>query len=402
MSNFSKAHLRKRAPNFSLFVVIVLLVIFGIIFLSSASSVISFQEYGDSRYMFIKQVFGIILGFILMGAFYKIDVKFWKKVSFPLIAVSLIALVAVLIPHIGVQHGGARRWIDLGPIQIQPSDLLKFSIIIYLASLFEKKGQDVRDFMRGTLPFLALLGVMVILVMAQPDMGTLLVIVVIAITMYFVSGAKASHLLGIGATGVAGLLALIKISPYRMQRFLVFLNPSQYADHAVGYQTKQALIAIGSGGLIGRGFGQSLQKYRYLPEASTDSIFAIIGEEKGLLGTIGICFLFAAFGFLGYQIAKDTKDAYTRLIAVGITSWVVFQAILNICAALSLVPLTGVTLPFISFGGTSIVLMIASCGILLNISSSTRERVGNESNPSGRGNGGSRYAALGNHSRIKR
>ncbi len=402
MSNFSKAHLRKRSPNFSLFIVIVLLVILGIVFLSSASSVISFQEYGDSRYMFLKQVFGIILGFGLMGVFYKIDVRFWKRIAFPLMVITLISLVAVLIPHIGVAHGGARRWIDLGPIQIQPSDFLKFSAIVYLASLFEKKGREVRDFMHGTLPFLILLGVMVLLVMAQPDMGTLLVVIVIAITMYFVSGAKASHLLGIGAAGIVGLLALIKISPYRMQRFLVFLNPSAYSNHAVGYQTKQALIAIGSGGLIGRGFGQSLQKYRYLPEAATDSIFAIIGEEKGVIGTVGICFLFAAFGFLGYKIAQNARDAYTRLLAVGITSWIVFQAILNICAALSLVPLTGVTLPFISFGGTSIVLAIASSGILLNISSNAQERTENENNPGRRGDRRSRYAALGNHSRTKR
>ncbi len=395
MSDLRRNYLRKRSPNFNLFVVIVLLVIFGIIFLSSASSVISFQEYGDSRYMFLKQVVGIVMGFGLMGAFYKIDVRYWKRIAFPLMVVSLVALVAVLIPHLGVEHGGAKRWIDIGPIQLQPSEFLKFSTIIYLASLFEKKGQDVRDAINGLLPFVGLIVVMAALVMAQPDLGTLIVIVAIAGSMYFVSGAKASHLLGIGITGLAGLGILVKVSPYRMQRFLVFLNPSAYTNHAVGYQTQQALIAIGSGGLIGRGFGQSLQKYRYLPEASTDSIFAIIGEERGLIGTVGICLLFAAFGFIGYQIAKNTKDVYTRLIAVGITSWIVFQAVLNICAALSLVPLTGVTLPFISFGGTSIVLTIASCGILLNISSNTGERTTNENNFGGRRNRRPRYAATG-------
>jgi len=376
--------IRKSSPDFNLFIIIVALVGFGIIFLSSASSVISFEEYNDSRYMFLKQVFGIIVGFVGMGIFYKLDVQKWKKWAFPLFIFSLITLVLVFIPGIGVHHGGARRWIDIGPIQLQPSELLKFSIIIYLATLFEKKGHEVRDMYSGFVPFLGLLGLMTVLIMAQPDMGSLLVLILIAGIMYFVSGARGTHLVALGAAGVAGIFLLIKISPYRMQRFLVFLNPSAYADQAAGYQTKQALIALGSGGIWGRGFGQSLQKYRYLPEASTDSIFAIIGEERGLIGAVGIFILFIAFGYFGFRIARHAGDIYTRLIAVGITSWIVFQAVLNICATLSLVPLTGVTLPFISFGGTSIVMAIASCGILLNISRKAKERIDNENYSSGR------------------
>lgn len=366
-----KRSLRKSTPDYNLFFIVVLLVIFGIIFLSSASSVISFQEYNDSRYMFLKQVAGIIAGFAMMGVFYKVDINFWKKWSFPVLVVSIAALIAVFIPFIGVEHGGAKRWIDIGPVQLQPSEFLKFSIIIYLASLFEKKGHQIRDAYSGLMPFVALMVLMGALIMAQPDMGTLIVIILISISMYFVSGAPVKHLAYIGLSGVAGLILLIKVSPYRMQRFLVFLNPGAYVDHAAGYQTKQALIAIGSGGLIGRGFGQSLQKYRYLPEASTDSIFAIIAEEKGLIGAVFIFALFAAFGYFGFKIAKNAGDTYTRLLATGITSWIVFQAILNVCATLSLVPLTGITLPFISFGGTSIVMAIASCGILLNISRKT-------------------------------
>ncbi len=389
--------LRKNSPDVNLLIVIILLVISGVIFLSSASSVISFQEYGDSRYMFMKQVLAIIVGFVGMGIFYKLDLKFWKKLAFPAMVVSIIILVAVFIPGLGVQHGGARRWIDIGPIQIQPSDFLKFSVIIYLATLFEKKGREVRDLYNGFIPFLVLLGVMGILIMAQPDMGSLLIIIIISGVMYFVSGARKSHLLSLIVTGFGGLLLLVKISPYRMQRFLVFLNPSHYANHAVGYQTQQALIAIGSGGIIGRGFGQSLQKYRYLPEAATDSIFAIIGEERGLIGTVFVLVLFVLFGYFGFKIANRAGDTYTRLLAVGITSWIVFQSILNIAAALSLVPLTGVTLPFISFGGTSVVLVIASCGILLNISRNTKERGDNESHSSGRRVRRTRSAAFSSH-----
>ncbi|MEK7447547.1 MAG: putative lipid II flippase FtsW [Patescibacteria group bacterium] len=383
MSSFSR-RLRKSSPDINLFFVIIVLVIFGIIFLSSASSVISFNEYNDSRYMFLKQVVGIIIGFIAMWIFYKIDVQSWKKVAFPMLVVSIITLIAVFIPGLGVEHGGAKRWIDIGPIQIQPSEFLKFSIIIYLATLFEKKGHEVQDMYGGFIPFLVLLGVMGLLIMAQPDMGTLIVIVMISVVMYFVSGAKMSHLGVMTAGGIAAFIILIKLSPYRVQRFMVFLDPGKYADQSAGYQINQALIAIGSGGIIGRGFGQSLQKYRYLPEAATDSIFAIIAEERGLLGAAFICVLFAAFGYFGFKIARGAGDVYTRLIAVGITSWIVFQATLNICATLSLVPLTGVTLPFISFGGTSVVMAIASCGILLNISRNTKERTNDEGYRSGR------------------
>jgi len=367
MKSFTRS-IRKSSPDLNFFIVIILIVIFGVIFLSSASSVISFHEYNDSRYMFLKQVVAIIIGFIAMGIFYKIDISHWKKWAIPMLVASVITLIAVYIPGIGVEHGGAKRWIDIGPIQIQPSELLKFSMIIYLATLFEKKGREVKDMYGGLIPFMAILALMGVLVMAQPDLGTLLVIIMIAGIMYFVSGAKTSHIVYLGTAGILGVIALIKLSPYRMQRFLVFLNPGDYADKAVGYQINQALIAIGSGGIIGRGFGQSLQKYRYLPEAATDSIFAIIAEEKGLIGAAFIFFLFVAFGYFGFKIAREAEDVYTRLLAVGITSWIVFQAILNICATLSLVPLTGVTLPFISFGGTSVVMVIASCGILLNIS----------------------------------
>jgi len=347
--------------------------------------------------MFLKQVVGIIIGFLFMGVFYKVDVQHWKKIAFPMLVVSVCTLIAVFIPGLGVEHGGAKRWIDIGPLQIQPSEFLKFSIIVYLATLFEKKGADVQDTYSGLIPFLVLVGFMGLLIMLQPDMGTLLVLVVISVAMYFVSGAKISHLAFMGAGGIAGILLLIKVSPYRMQRFLVFLNPEQYADKPAGYQTKQALIAIGSGGIIGRGFGQSLQKYRYLPEASTDSIFAIIAEERGMIGAGLIFFLFALFGYFGFKVARGAGDMYTRLLAVGITSWIVFQAVLNICATLSIVPLTGVTLPFISFGGTSVVMAIASCGILLNISRNSKERINDESSRSGRRVRRPRSAAFSGH-----
>lgn len=378
MSTFAR-RIRKSSPNVNLFFVIIALVITGIIFLSSASSVISFNEYNDSRHMFLKQVVAILLGFAGMWFFYKIDIKRLKKYALPILILSVITLIAVFIPGLGVEHGGAKRWIDLGPVQVQPSEFLKFSIIVYLATLFEKKGQEIQDMYSGLAPFIILLVIMGALIMAQPDMGTLIVLVMISVIMYFVSGAKLSHLGAMGLAGVFAFILLIKTSPYRMQRFLVFLNPAEYADKDSGYQVNQALIAIGSGGIIGRGFGESLQKYRYLPEAATDSIFAIIAEERGLVGALLVCILFAAFGYFGFKIARGAGDVYTRLVVVGITSWIVFQAALNISATLSMVPLTGVTLPFISFGGTSVVMAIASCGILLNVSKNTKERVKDES-----------------------
>lgn len=397
MKNFSRMNPKKKGPSFSLLFIILALVVVGIIVISSASSVISLQTYDDSSYMLKKQIFNVILGLIALAVAYRVDSRIWKKLSAPLLIISLILLVAVLIPGIGSSHGGASRWLNLGPFgSLQPSEVLKFSLVIYLASLFEKKGTEIRTFLHGLLPFSAILVLVAILIMSQPDLGSFLVVAGLSVAVFFVSGSRLKHLGTLVVIGVAGIIALIKFEPYRMQRFLVFLNPEAHAT-GMGYQINQALLAIGSGGIWGLGFGQSRQKFQYLPEPATDSIFAIIAEEKGLIGALAIIALFAIFGYLGYQVARNANDAYSRLVAVGITSWIIVQAFLNVCAILSLVPLTGVPLPFISYGGSSIIVLLAACGILLNISKNTRE-VTDENFGSG---GRLRRAHLSDHSNCR-
>ncbi len=371
MKNFSRNNL-KDGPQISLFFLIIALVVVGIIIISSASSVISWQAYDDSSYMLKRQAINVAIGLVAMGAAYRVDSRFLKKISIPLMLLSLVFLIVVLIPGVGTSHGGATRWLYLGPFGFQPTEFLKLALVIYLASLFEKKSTDVRTMSKGLLPFLAIIGVLALLIMKQPDLGSFLIVTSIGGCMYFVSGSRFKHLVALVVVGISSIMTLIRLEPYRMARFLVFLDPEKHSNDA-GYQINQALLAIGSGGLWGLGFGQSRQKFQYLPEPATDSIFAIFAEEKGLIGALLIVVLFALFGYFGYRVAKNANDVYSRLVAAGITSWIVVQAFLNICAILSLVPLTGVPLPFISYGGSSIIFLLIACGILLNISKNSKE-----------------------------
>ncbi len=249
--------------------------------------------------------------------------------------------------------------------------MMKLSLIIYLAAWMESRREKIKDFFEGLVPFLAVLAFLSFLLIKQPDMGTLGVITLIAISIFFVSGSRLSHMLGIALGGFLILLAMIKMEVYRMNRLLVFLHP-ELDPQGIGYQINQALLAIGSGGIWGVGLGNSLQKFNYLPEPVGDSIFAIIGEELGLLGGIVLIVLFLILSLRGLQIAKRAPDIFSLLLSVGIISWIFFQSFINICAISGIMPLTGIPLPFISYGGTSIVFLMAGVGILLNISKQTK------------------------------
>jgi cell division protein FtsW len=373
MRSISRKSLIFSRPNYTLLLIIFVLIVVGLVVISSASSVISLENYNDSTYLLKKQIFSVIIGLGAMWAAYRVEARIWKKFSVYLLAISIFLLLLVFVPGIGVSHGGASRWLNLGPLSsLQPSEFLKFSLIIYLASLFENKGQDIRSLSKGVLPFVAIIVVLGAILMKQPDLGTFLIVAGIAVVMFFVSGSRLKHFLGMAAIGIAGIVAVIRFEPYRMERFLVFLDPEAHSG-GMGYQINQALMAIGTGGIWGLGFGQSRQKFQFLPEPATDSIFAIVAEEKGLIGAFAIVLIFIIFGYFGYKTAKNANDSFSRLLAVGITSWIIIQAFLNIFAILSLVPLTGVPLPFISYGGSSIIFMLAACGILLNISKNLKE-----------------------------
>ncbi len=357
------------------FFVILTLLTLGLTIIASAGIAYSKSRFGDSYYFLKHQFFyGFLPGLVVLYITQKIDYSFWKKVSAPIFFISLVFLVLVFIPGIGSNIYGASRWIKLGPFSFQPSEMLKLSIIIYLAAWLSGKREKIRDFFEGLIPFLIVIFLISFLLIKQPDMGTLGAIIFIAMPVFFVSGAKVSHLFWMGAGGFLALIVLIKLESYRMSRLLVFLDP-ELDPRGIGYQINQALLAIGSGGFLGRGLGKSLQKFNYLPEPVGDSVFAIIGEELGFLGTFFVVALFIFVAVRGLQIAKRAPDKFGKLLAVGIVSWIVFQAFINISAISGLIPLTGIPLPFISYGGTSLVFLFGAVGILLNISKHSEKSV---------------------------
>lgn len=353
-------------PDYILVLLVFLLVVIGTLMVYSASVVLSYTATKNPNFFFQRQIFNVFLGVIAFIVASRIHYTYWKKMAPLALFLGLIFSILIFIPGLGTYHGGAKRWLEIGPFSLQPSEFLKLGLILYFANLFEKKEREIGT-LSGLIPFLVIILLIGFLLMLQPDMGTFMVITGISIIMFFIAGANLYHLAAILGSGFLALFSLIKAAPYRMQRLLVFLDPSKDKSGA-GYQINQALIAIGSGGIFGLGFNQSRQKYQYLPEAQTDSIIAIMAEELGFLRLLIIIAIFALLILRGISIAKKAPDLFAKLTALGITSWLAVQVIINIAANLSLVPLTGVPLPFISFGGSSIVILLFAFGILTNIS----------------------------------
>jgi cell division protein FtsW len=341
----------------------------GLVMVASAGVAYGNLRFEDGAFFFKRQLFGVAVGLVALFVFQRIQYQFWRKVAIPMFFGAIGLLILVLIPGIGTSAYGAARWIQLGPIPpFQPSEVMKLALIVYFSAWFS--GKDLlrkTDFFEGVVPFLLMLGIIAFLVMKQPDTGTLGILFIIALAMFFSAGARLSHIALLFGSGLAGLGVLILLAPYRMKRLLVFLNPDHDPSGA-GYQIRQALIALGSGGFLGVGLGHSRQKFLYLPEPMTDSIFAVLGEELGFVGCVVVIALFLFFAYRGFRIAQKAPDEFGRLLAVGIVSWIVFQAFINIFAITGLMPLTGVPLPFISYGGTSLAAILGAIGILLNIS----------------------------------
>jgi len=358
-------------PDYFLLGLIFFIVLFGLVMLSSASSVESFRRYSDTYYLFRHQLInGLLPGLILFFIFSRVNFRFWEKFSVWFFVLSLILLLAVFIPGIGSGHGGATKsWINvMGLFSFQPSEIVKLFLILSLSSWFSYRGEERNgDFWNGLIPFAIALGLISLLVVLQPDIGTLVVIVTIALIIYFTAGARLSHILGLLLVGLGGFGILIAQAPYRAQRLMTFLHP-ELDPQGIGYHINQAFLAIGSGGLFGLGFGQSRQKFAYLPEVMGDSIFAVIAEELGFFFTASLIILFLLLAWRGLKLAKIINDDYARLVVVGIISWFTFQAFLNIAAMIGLMPLTGIPLPFISYGGTALATALAATGILANIS----------------------------------
>jgi len=351
-----------------LLITVILLSVFGLIMISSASVVLSYNNFGYNHYYLSHQfLYGFLPGIAFLFLFKKCDYHIFKKYAALLLIATVILLFLVFVPDLGFGLKGAHRWISFGEISFQPSEIAKLTFILYLAAWLEGRNKNLKTASNTLMPFAAIVAIISIPLIMQPDIGTFCMIALIAATMYFISGAKMSHIFAIISCGILGLIALIKIAPYRMNRLMVFLHP-ELDPQGIGYQINQAILALGSGGIFGLGFGHSRQKFNYLPEPIGDSIFAIVGEELGMIGLVIIIILFLVFAVRGFKIASKAKDDFGKLVAAGITSWITFQALMNIAAITSLIPLTGIPLPFISYGGSALVMSLAGVGILLNIS----------------------------------
>lgn len=355
------------APDIWLLIPIIALLILGMIMVYSAGSVLGFRNYGDSFYFVKRQLLFAALGVAAMIFTARTEYRVWKKFARTGLIVCFVLLVMVLIPGIGVVRGGARSWLGISSFGIQPSEFMKMGMILFLAKWLSREDYDITSFMRGLLPPLALIGSAFALIMLQPDLGTGTVMVGAALMMVFTAGARMKHLLGLAAVGAVGFAGLIAAAPYRLQRITAFLDP--WSDPlGAGYQIIQSLYAIGPGGLGGLGLGMSRQKFSYVPEPQTDFIFSILAEELGFIGGLAVLGLFLVLVWRGMRVAMSLPDRFGAYLAVGIVCMVAVQVVINIGVVIGLMPVTGITLPLISYGGSSLTLMLTALGILLNLS----------------------------------
>ena len=367
-------------PDYIFIFIVVCLILLGGLILVSVSLPISQEKFGSSFYYLNHQIlYGFLPGLILAFLAFKINLVRLKKFAPLFLLVNLIFLGMVFLPHLGVSFRGSARWINLGPISFQPSEFLKLSFILYLsswlASRTEKKFTHTTKklawgFSQTFFAFLAVIGITGIFLIFQPDISTLLVIILVATLMYFLAKTPLWHSILLIFMIILAFLVLIKIAPYRFNRILVFLNP-ELDPMGIGYQIKQALIAIGSGGIFGSGLGLSLQKFGFLPHSISDSIFAIFAEETGFLGSLVLVLLYLVFFWRGLKIGKQTGDNFSKFCAFGTTFWITLQAFVNIGSMIGILPLTGIPLPFISYGGSALISELIGVGILFNISRQT-------------------------------
>ena len=359
-------------PDYILILTTFILVIFGLIVLSSASVVISQDSFGENYHFLKHQIFyGLTIGLLGFFICQRIDYKIWKKFSLFLLVFSIILLSLVFIPQLGYSHGGARRWVHLGLISFQPFEFIKLTFIIYLSSLLSRKGETNKIIKQSIIPALSFFVIIIAILLLQPNISALTIIFLIIILIYFLAGLNIFYISSAIGFFLVALTIIIKTTSYRIGRLTVFLHP-ETDPQGIGYQINQALLAIGSGGLFGLGLGHSIQKWKYLPEVIGDSIFAIVAEELGLFGAGILIILFMILAWRGFVIAKNSSDKFGYLLAGGITGWIFFQAFINIAAISRLLPLTGVTLPFISYGGSSLIICLTAIGILVNISKQTK------------------------------
>ncbi|MBU3155122.1 stage V sporulation protein E [Clostridium estertheticum] len=356
--------------DFILFATIMILVVIGVVMVYSSSSYVAAFKYNDPEFFLKKQLMWATIGSILMVVAIKIDYHILKRYTGIIMVITILLLLVVLaFPAIN----GAKRWIPLGFASIQPSEIAKYTVVLFMAKSLDRKGEKVKEFFKGICPYLLVSGFYAGLVLLGSNLSIAAVIMIVTVIILFAVGAKFLHLFAIGSTLVAAVGALTILEPYRLARLMNFRDP--FADsQGKGYQLVQSLLALGSGGITGAGIGQSRQKCLYIPEPQTDFIFAIIGEELGLIGCTFIMLLFVIFIWRGIKTAVTSKDMYGTILGIGITSVIAIQAVINIAVVTGSMPVTGVPLPFISYGGSALVFNMVAMGILLNISRQTENK----------------------------
>lgn len=357
----------KKVDKFFLIITFLLITVGILMFVSASLGILAKNEKIFYSVLFNQLVLGLGLGLIGMYFCYKIHYKFWRKYSFLIFFLAILLTAAVFIPYLGWSHGGAQRWIQFGGFSFQPVEFLKFGFIIYFAAWLSWAKNRVQNFRFGILPFAIMLAIIAVILLKQPDTKSFILIGVTGISMLFISGVPMKYIMGVGIGVLFVLGALVFFTPYLQERIKTFINPS-IDPRGSSYQIQQSLIAIGSGGMFGRGFGQSIQKFSYLPEPQGDSIFAVLGEELGFIGATAVIFLYLLFILRGFRIANNSPDLFSRLLVSGIVILIIVQFFMHIASVTGVFPLTGVPLPFMSHGGTSLMIYLMAIGIVLNVS----------------------------------
>jgi cell division protein FtsW len=356
-----------RTPDIILLLVTLILVTVGTAMIYSSSSIIALEKFKDGQYFLKKQIFFVILGLISMVLLTKIDYTTWKKAAYPGIILSLIMLALLFIPDVGLKRGGATRWLNLGLFSFQVSEMVKIAMVVFLAHLLARKAHLLKKFSRGVLIPSAITAVVISLILLEPDFGTAVIIASILILMLCLAGSRITHLMLLAAAFIPVGVWLIFHKGYRLARLTAFLDPWKDAGNS-GFQIIQSLISFGSGGTFGVGIGDGMQKLFYLPEPHTDFILSIIAEESGFIGVSIVIILFTLLVFRGFMIAMKAPDLFGTLLAAGLTMVIAMEAFINIAGVMGLIPLKGLALPFLSYGGSSFVMSMIAIGILLNIS----------------------------------
>ncbi len=357
----------KKKVDIFLFSAVILLIVFGIIMIYSASSIWAEYKFNDSFYYIKRQLIFAVIGVFLMIFISKIDYNLYYKKANKILLICFILLVLVAIPGIGSIRNGSRSWFGIGSFGIQPSEAAKLGMIIFTSKYLANSNKFIKSYKQGVFPILFILFIFFGLIMLQPDLGTGVILVVSIISLLFIAGVNMKFFIGGGIIGILGIVILILIAPYRMDRITSFINP--WNDPlGTGFQIIQSLYAIGPGGLLGMGFQNSIQKHFYLPEPQTDFIFSIISEEFGIMGVIIVVGLFSIAIYRGLRIALKAKDHFSKYLAFGMMFQLAFQTLMNLMVVIGMIPVTGVTLPFLSYGGSSLLITMCSIGIILNIS----------------------------------